>query len=72
VFDPTAPAKRGLKEIPDPVLRVVIPHLEATFAPQVQVNAVRPEDAPGLSFAAGQQSVIAALRDELQKRSSKG
>lgn len=66
------PAKHGTKHIPDLVLRQVIPHLAVMYPPIVRTGAVRPEDAPALSFEAGQQSVIAALRAELQARQTKG
>lgn len=61
-------SKSGPKDIPDLVLRQVIPHLEVMFPPPRLRAVVKPEDAPNLSFQAGQQSVIEALRSELASR----
>lgn len=61
----------GLKHIPDAALRLVIPHLEAAFPPRVLTDPVRPEDSPSLSFDAGRQSVLRALRDEIKARETR-
>lgn len=61
----------GLKHIPDTALSIVIPHLEAMFPVKTIDQPVHPENAPELSFEAGQQSVLRSLRDELNARKTR-